>query len=145
MEDKADKSDKVVLDTSILISWIAPVEDGLINQAQKLWNDLTTGEKKFLTSEIVFYELANVLFWKKGIRGKEFGEAMQLLREIPIEVVELSPEIIKAASAIMEIRGISFESAVFPAIAQSQDCELITADEEHHSGLANVTMLNEVV
>lgn len=139
-----DMKKKIVVDTSILVSWIAPVEDGLIGQAQNLWNDLTSGKKKFITSEIVFYELANVLFWKKGIKGKEFGEAMQLLREIPIEVIELSPEIIKVASAIMEIRGISFESAVFPAIAQVKSCQLISADKEHHSGLANVTMLSNL-
>lgn len=118
---------KWVLDTSVVVKWFFS-EEGT-ERAERFLVELEEGTALVLVPSSMFYEFSNVL-WVKRRKGLDEERALAIWDELirlpltPTDWDDLLPE----ALSLSFQHEVSPYDAVFAVLAQSKECDLITAD-----------------
>jgi predicted nucleic acid-binding protein len=128
-----------VVDASVAVKWILPVEnEALVLEAVRLLDLHTLGKTELIIPDLFWVECGNVL-WKAVLRGRcsklvaESGLAtLKAYNLITIATVGL----IERAFAIATAFNRSVYDSLYVALAVEQGLELITADEKLVNALA---------
>ena len=118
---------KRVLDTSVVIKWFFD-EEGT-DRAEKFLLELDEGTGLGLVPTSMFYEFSNVL-WVKRHKGLQEEKALAIwaeLVQLPLTATDWNDLLPEALSFGFQ-HEISPYDAVFAVLAQSEECDLITAD-----------------
>jgi len=134
---------KYVVDTSVIIKWLAPQNEKHLDKALKLLDDLRNERIEIITSDFVYYEVGNVLRWGKRLAFKDYIKAFRALFSTPLTFLPFDKNMVEIIFSIMQHKLISFYDSLFVAIAHLEGCPLISADEKHHRGLPNVVFLKD--
>jgi predicted nucleic acid-binding protein len=123
---------RLVVDASVLVKWFLP--EVLGEAALRV----AASDRVFLAPELIGAEFANTL-WKKQLRGEvEATSTVRMLenfRRIAIETFALMP-LLPAAFAIASAAGHSVYDCLYLALAEREDCPLITADRRFYRAFA---------
>lgn len=130
-----------VLDTSVVVKWFEESSELHIKKARKILKDLHEGKINILIPNIVALEVLNaILIGKKS--SLEYAElAVQKIYQIPITIVESSLTLLEKAAKLMDEYKITSYDAYFLALAQYEDCKLISDDQKAHGKITNGTVL----
>ncbi|QLE55524.1 type II toxin-antitoxin system VapC family toxin [Nostoc sp. TCL26-01] len=132
---------RYVLDASIAIKWFVP------EIYSNLARHLLASNHTFLVPDFFFGEVANV-FWKRVRRGEDTAEnAKQTLADlnaVPVEVY-LSQALISLALDIALQTGCAVYDSLYLALAITQQCQMITADEKFYNALKNTTYISHLL
>ena len=119
---------RLVVDASVVVKWFLP--EVLAEAALRL----AASDRAFLAPELLCAEFANVL-WKKQLRGEVAGTAaagiLENFRSVAIETFALMP-LLPDAFAIASAAGHSVCDCLYLALAEREDCPLVTADRRFH-------------
>jgi predicted nucleic acid-binding protein len=122
---------RYVLDASIVIKWFAPEVHS--DAARRLLASNYT----FLVPDFFFAEVANVL-WKRVRRTEDTADnARQTLADlnaIPVEVCLSQPLMPIALDIALETDRAVYDS-LYLALAITQQCQMVTADEKFYNAL----------
>jgi predicted nucleic acid-binding protein len=115
-----------VLDTSVVVKWFF-LEEGT-DRAEILLRELEDGAARGIVPSSFYYEFCNVLWVKRrqGLREEGASSIWQELIQLPLEVID-GP--LPQTLAFSFRHEVSPYDAAFVVLAQSQDCDLVTADE----------------
>lgn len=130
-----------VLDASVAIKWFVPEVHS--DAARRL----LASNHTFLVPDFFFAEVANVL-WKRVRRGEDTVEnARQILADLnafPVEVCLSQPLMLLALDIALENDRAVYDS-LYLALAVSQQCQMVTADEKFYNALQNTTYINNLL
>jgi predicted nucleic acid-binding protein len=132
---------RYVLDASIAIKWFVPE---VHSDAARL---LLANNHIFLVPDFFFAEVANVL-WKRVRRGENTAEnARQTLTDlnaIPLEIYLSQPLMPLALDIALQSDRAVYDS-LYLALAITQQCQMVTADEKFYNALQNTTCVNNLL
>jgi predicted nucleic acid-binding protein len=127
---------RYVVDASVSIKWFLPEIHS--REALRLLNR----EFELLAPDLFFAEFGNVL-WKK-LRAKEVdsGSAAKILTDfirIPLTIIS-SETILDVTWAIAEQYQRSFYDSLYLAVAETQECRMVTADKKFYNALKSTPL-----
>jgi len=130
---------RFVVDASVAAKWFVP--EHLSGEAR----DLLAGEHQLLAPELLWVELANVLWKKHRRRALDGASAMRILRDFasfPVEAVS-SSRFSQAALGIAIRHQLTAYDSLYLAVAAGHACRLVTADRRLYEvcGAGNLASL----
>lgn len=125
-------SQKVVVDTSVIVKWLNQTNELNIESADRLLNSALKGEIDLLAPELARYELGNVLLNGKQLTVKEANISIGTAYTLPIHFVQESEELAKQTYALASKLGITYYDASFISLAKQYRAILITENLKHH-------------
>jgi predicted nucleic acid-binding protein len=118
---------KRVLDTSVIVKWFFS-EEGT-ERAEAFLIELEQESSRALVPSSLFYEFSNVL-WVKRREGLQQGPALTIWHELvqlPLTVVDWE-DLLPGAISFGFLHEVSPYDAALAVLAQSEECDFITAD-----------------
>jgi predicted nucleic acid-binding protein len=113
-----------LVDASVAVKWFLPVErepDGELARA-------AIGRLAMRTTALAVHEVGNVLTIHSGWPAERIATALDLLREICGDPLELLPEDHQPAAELALTHDFTFYDASYAAIARRVDRSLLSAD-----------------
>jgi predicted nucleic acid-binding protein len=122
----------LVVDASIVVKWFLP--EPLSDAALRV----AAADRLFLAPELLAAEFTNAL-WKKQMRGEVEGTAaahiLENFHRVAIETFALMP-LLPTAFAIASAAGHSVYDCLYLALAERENCPLVTADRRFYQAFA---------
>lgn len=118
----------LVLDTSVVLKWFADEEN--TEKALEIKEDFLSGEHEIVVPDLLRYELSNAMRYTDGFDHELISESLSNLKDLDIDIVVPTNEVMELAAKIAMEQEITFYDAVFIALADHIDARLITSDQE---------------
>lgn len=119
-----------MVDASVAFKWLVPdaAEDD-VPAAKVLLVDHMEGRAKIIIPSLLYFEVGNILlFGRSRPPIEQVTDALADLFSMPLEVV---PPTLTSADVTLRLaarHGLSYYDATYVALAETFDCQLITAD-----------------
>ena len=121
---------KYVLDASVALKWVLPEQDS--DKANQVRDDYRNGLHELLAPDIFSVEVAHVLSKaeRQGILNQ--GDGAILLADVITTLPRLfsSLSLLPRAYTIASMERLSLYDCLYLALAEQQQCELLTADSK---------------
>lgn len=121
---------KIVLDTSVIFKWLNVQNENLIDEAEKILDQLRKGRIKVYLPELSKYEVGNAL-WKRKLSSAEVNFDLEIFYDYPLEFISLDLPLSKRTSEIALDNNITFYDASFIAVAEKLGANLVTENSKH--------------
>lgn len=134
-----------ILDTSVAVKWFHHPQELHVAQAKRVWEDLSSGKINIILPDILFLELLNVFIKGKNSSSQNSYSILSELHKSPVTITEVSLPVLEIAARLMEEYNIASYDAYFLALAQYEDCKLISDDNKAHGKIkdGSVIMLEQ--
>ena len=119
------------IDTSVALKWYYQEKEGQVEQAFKLREDYRQRKIDLCAPDLLVYELANVLRYKKDLEESYIGDAIESIYEMRL-LKPASWETIKEAVRIALQYNATVYDAVYLAFAQEYRFRFLTADKQFY-------------
>jgi len=113
-----------IVDASVAAKWFRPVD---LEAEGELARE-AIGQLAMRTTSLGFYEVGNVLVRRAGWAGERIGSALELMRELCGEPIELTPEDHHATAELARTHDLTFYDASYVAIANRLGRGVLSAD-----------------
>ncbi len=120
-----------VVDTSVVLQWFNKSGELHPKEAKQLLDDFRAGKIELLIPDILPLELLNALIKGKGLSSKEADITLKELLKMPIKIVSISLPVLEKTSKIMAEYNLASYDGYFLALAQYEECRLISDDKKH--------------
>ena len=116
-----------VLDTSVVAKWF--FDEERTDRAVALLEDLLAGDARIHVPSSLFYELANVVWSRRGpaFTEQQAREVWAELMTLPLSVTDESAVLPEALTFAFQ-HGVTVYDAVFVVLARQVGCDLVTDD-----------------
>lgn len=131
---------QVVVDSSVTVKWINQINEGLLDQADKLLIDAQAGSVNLLAPELSKYEIGNALL-RKGMNLPRAYESIGTVYQLPVSFIPESEELAKQTYKVAEQAGITYYDASFVALAKLQNAILVTDNPKHQGKTKEITVI----
>lgn len=120
---------KYILDSSVAIKWRLLETDS--DKARKLWDEYNQSIHELLAPDIFPAELAHALTRAERQKRIAVGDAESLWQGIMLHRPQLEPHLplTQRAIQISSDARIGFYDCLYVALAERENCELVTADD----------------
>lgn len=115
-----------IVDASVAVKWFLPVEREPEGQSARE----AIGQLAMRTTSLAFYEVGNVLTARSSWSGEKVGAALDLLREICGEPLDLTAEDHGATAELARAHKLTFYDASYVAIASRIGRRVLSADSD---------------
>jgi len=119
----------VVVDSSIAVKWIKPQGEEHVVEAFALIAAHESGEIELTAPTHLLLEVMNAL-WSHRATAERIHEALDLLLGLRMTLVAPDAALLGRAAEIAVRHKLTIYDAVFAALADSLDCELVTDDRQ---------------
>lgn len=130
-----------VVDTSVILQWFHKNGELHTKEAGNILDDLKSGKIEVSTPDILPLELLNALIKGKGLSPDEANRTLNDLFEMPIKIIEVSLPVLELAAILMAQYNLASYDAYFLALAQYENCRLISDDQKAHGKITDGTVL----
>lgn len=130
-----------VLDTSVVVQWFHYSKEIHVSKAKKIWEDLSSGKINIILPDITFLELLNAFIKEKKSSPEGSRSILKELYESPLRVMEVSLPVLEIAAILMKQYGLASYDAYFLALAQYEDCKLISDDQKAHGKITDGSVI----
>lgn len=130
-----------VIDTSVVVQWFHHSKENHVSEAKKVWEDLHSGRIRVLFPDILPLELLNAFIKGKKAAAEKSYSMIAALYQIPVTFVEVTLPVLEIAARLMEQYNLASYDAYFLALAQYEECTLISDDQKAHGKVADGTVL----
>jgi predicted nucleic acid-binding protein len=113
-----------IVDASVVVKWFLPVEREPEGQLARE----AIGQLAMRTTSLAFFEVGNVLTTRSSWTGERVGAALDLLREICGEPLDLTAEDHGATAELARAHNLTFYDASYVAIANRIGRGVLSAD-----------------
>ena len=122
-------NDCIVLDSFALVCFFHKEPGG--NKVKEVFYSLSSSDQKALLSVINWGEFYYIV--KRRIGKDKAEEALALLEQLPISILPVDNDLVKAASELKSEHPVSYADAFCIALAQRSNCQILTNDPEFKS------------
>ncbi|MBI5574149.1 MAG: type II toxin-antitoxin system VapC family toxin [Elusimicrobia bacterium] len=134
-----------VLDTSVILKWF--LEEPGTNEAVSFKSRYETGEIDIVEPDLLIYELANVLRYKKCFPETAIKAAVKSLYDLRIKFFTPTFSLMENAVHISLKTNLSVYDCIYSSLAMKLSSPLITADRKlylHTKPYTSVKILSEL-
>ena len=118
------------VDASVTVKWF--VEEPGSASARALRAAHIHGELQLIAPELLVYEVTNVLLRHPRFEPSEIDQAIDALYDLQLELIVPTADVVHAALRLAIRYRLTFYDALYVALAQQLDMDLITADRRLH-------------
>ena len=129
---------RYVLDTSVVAKWFSQAEETGADKALQLRDDYLNELCELTISDLVLYELENLLRYKPDFDMDKIHAALESLRFMRLEVISYTYEVGQKAAQIATEYNVTIYDAYFAALGAHLRCQAITADERCYEKLSSL-------
>lgn len=131
---------KKVVDASVIVKWF--VQEQFSDKIVDLMEKHSKGEVLLMAPELLFVEVLNALKYKK-VSGNFLAAANKTLWNAQFKIAPLNESLLQKTLAISLKEGLTIYDSLYVAIAEVENCQMITADKELYK-IPNVVSLEKV-
>jgi predicted nucleic acid-binding protein len=126
---------KYVLDSSVALKWVLPEADS--GRAVRLRDEYMHGLHELVAPDIFTPEIANGLASAERQGRIKTGESVIFLYDIlrAAPAIHPTPPLLARAMAVAIVTRRAVYDCVYLALAETEGCDLVTADEQFARGL----------
>lgn len=136
-------STPVVIDSSVAVKWVVRDRESDVEHALDLFGRHLRGDVTIHTPAHMRLEFLNAL-WSRRAHADALVLANEMLTGLELVWHPTEPTLAKAAALLADAYRLTIYDAVFAALANELDCELITADRAlATSGACRARLLGE--
>ena len=134
-------NDCIVFDSFALVCFFHK-EPGW-NKVKGVFYSLSSSDQKALLSVINWGEFYYIV--KRRVGKDKAEEALALLEQLPISIIPVDNDLVKAAAELKSEHPVSYADAFCIALAQRSNCQILTNDPEFKAvqHLVTVTWLTK--
>ncbi len=134
---------QVIVDSSVAVKWFAAQRESHVEEAYGLLERHRSGELELVVPSHLRLEVLNAL-WRRQWAGADLQSASRGLHLANLTWCEVDQRLADAAATIAVAHRLTIYDAVFAALANELDCELVTADKRlAESGACRARLLGE--
>lgn len=130
-----------VVDTSVIVQWFENKDELHVTQAKKLLKDLQSEKINILIPGSLPLELLNALLVGKKCPVEKVNLAIKRLFELSIQIAEVNSSVLQITANLMKEYNIASYDAYFLALAQYENCTLLSDDQKAHGKITNGAVL----
>ncbi len=130
-----------VLDTSVVVQWFDHSKELHVPQAKRILHDLGFEKINIIVPDILFLELLNVFIKGKGSPPESSYSILNELYNSPVTITAVSLPVLRLSTILMQEYNIASYDAYFLALAQYEDCKLISDDQKAHGKVKDGTVI----
>ena len=134
------KSQKIVVDTSVIVKWLATDNELYVNKAQQLLKDAIKGKITLLAPSLARYELGNSIVKRKMELPFAF-DALATSYKAPVNFINETEDLALLTYRIAHEYGITYYDASFIALAREEGDVLITDNPKHQAKIKEVKVV----
>jgi predicted nucleic acid-binding protein len=127
----------LLLDSSVVLKWFQQSEV-LYEKAVRVRQAYLEGRIQLCLTDILFYEVSNVLRYKPDLNTVIVQKAMDSLFEMRLPMERLSADRLARSIEVAFEYQVTLYDATFVAIAESANLDLLTADLKLFDQLGNL-------
>lgn len=131
----------VVVDISVTVKWLNQIDEGLLDQADKLLSDAQAGSVSLSAPELSKYEIGNALLKKKLDLPMAY-ESLGTIYQLPVTFVPESEELEKQTYKVALQDGITYYDASFIALARQENATLVTENIKHQGKTTKIKIIS---
>lgn len=115
------------------------------SEARRILDDLKSGRIEIAVPDILPLEILNAIIKGKDLSTEEANKTLKNLLEMPIKIMEISLPVLEKTSKLMKEYDMASYDAYFLALAQYENCQLISDDQKAHGKIkdGSVIMLED--
>lgn len=134
---------RIVIDSCVAVKWIVRERESEIEDALGLLDRHLRGEVIISSPAHMRLEFLNAL-WSRHVRPDAMVRASDMLTRLELDWRPIDPRLAEVAAVLADTHRLTVYDAVFAALANELDCELITADRAlAASGACRTRLLGE--
>ena len=118
-----------VLDASVVAKWFVGQGEADRELALSIRDRHTSGLCRLIVPEFALLEVGNAIRYSACARESDGAAALDLLRDLSIEIHALTWDLLRKANAISWAYKIAMYDAAYVALAEGVGFPLLTADE----------------
>ena len=112
---------KYILDSSIALEWVFPSKK-YAEIVKSVRESLIKSEIQIVSPDFLFFEVANVLYWKKTFQGLDIKNFIDWLIDSPIEFRKIGGMEVKEIIDLMYKYGTTFYDSIYLWLAREERC-----------------------
>lgn len=117
----------LVLDSSIAVKWLKPQGEKHVAEAFALLEEHEAGRIELAAPTHLIMEAMNAL-WSHRASADDIQKALDLLLGVRMTLVAPDTDLLRHAAEVAVQHHLSIYDAVFAALAERLECELVTDD-----------------
>jgi len=118
-----------VIDASVILKWFSRAGESDLDKSIRLREDYRLRNIDLYAPELLIYEIANVLRYKKILNEDTIHRAIQSIYDMDI-LLPVNPGAMNHAVTLARQFHITVYDSTYLSFAQSAGCHLITADKK---------------
>ncbi len=130
-----------VLDTSVVVQWFDHSNELHVPQAKSILHDLGSEKINIIVPDILFLELLNVFIKGKGSPPENSYSILNELYNSPVTITAVTLPVLRLSTILMQEYNIASYDAYFLALAQYEECKLISDDQKAHGKVKDGTVI----
>lgn len=130
-----------ILDTSVVIKWFNQEREEHIDKASKIYQDFIDGRINIIIPNLLLLELINVLRIGKKLTKAEIKEIVNIIYRLPVTIEHPTQTVLIKTIEIAEKNNITAYDGLFLALAEAEDCQLISDDRKAHGKIRDEKVL----
>lgn len=121
----------LVIDTSVFIKWLNQNNEKDLNNADKILQDVKSGQVELLAPELIKYEIGNVLLKGKQLTPQQAYISLGTSYSLPITFVAESEQLARETYSLASQLGVTYYDASFLSLAKQYGAILVTDNVKH--------------
>jgi predicted nucleic acid-binding protein len=118
-----------VVDASVAAKWFVQRGDADRERALSIRERFMAGQCRLIMPEFGLLEIANAIRYTPRAKEADAAAALEVLRDLNLELHQTSWDLLRKANAIAWAYGIAVYDATYVALAEIVGFPLLTADE----------------
>jgi predicted nucleic acid-binding protein len=146
-EMEGEKVLRYIIDTSVVVKWFSEHNEGDLDKALYLRNEVLENRCSITVPALMFYELTNALRYHPRFNHNDVKDAVRSVMEMGFDIRGIDINVVTRAIEVGFKHNITVYDAYFLALSQIEKIPLITADKKfirRIKGIKNILSLAEI-
>ena len=132
----------LVIDTSVFIKWLNQNNEEDLDNADKILQDVKSGQVELVAPELIKYEIGNVLLKGKQLISNQAYISLGTAYSLPVTFVTESEQQAKETYSLAHNAGVSYYDASFMSFAKQYNATLVTDNIKHQGKDSGIKVIS---
>lgn len=132
----------LVIDTSVFVKWLNQNREENLGSADKILQDVKSGQVELIAPELVKYEVGNVLLKGKQLTPDQAYISLGTAYALPVTFVSESEESARETYSLAHNLNVTYYDASFISLAKQYNATLVTDNIKDQGKKSNIKVIS---